>query len=288
MDEEVKHLEINLLKEAQDRGLFFKYRSMQRKHSISSDNPDLQIHLNPSANRGTKKRVNFRRERENSSSDSSSDKKKKGQKYDIHDYREMLIKAKRKPWRTPDYWALPENVRHAVDISHIKHGEHHTDFLMRLEQLNKKIFVWKKAFTGKKCFFEPGCIKIKKKKMYRKPKYFRWVRSKSVPVLTLDTAQFIKDQNYHYLKNNKLRFSCTEFEQEMVETYWLKSVIYEMPEWRQHITRILSSEFPKGHQTCLFEPTPKHKPYFEEELQRLDVLNTKKSSKKSQHGGRQK
>ena len=47
-------------------------------------------------------------------------------------------------YKDASYWKLPENVRHAIDLS--KNKSNHTDFSMKLSALNDKITVYKKLF----------------------------------------------------------------------------------------------------------------------------------------------
>lgn len=44
-------------------------------------------------------------------------------------------------WRSKQYWKLPENVRNAVDIAHMK--QKHSQFWYKLQNLNDKIFVFR-------------------------------------------------------------------------------------------------------------------------------------------------
>ena len=47
-------------------------------------------------------------------------------------------------YKNNSYWALPENVRHAIDLS--KKKSRHSDFYSKLTSLNDKIGVYKKIF----------------------------------------------------------------------------------------------------------------------------------------------
>jgi hypothetical protein len=47
-------------------------------------------------------------------------------------------------YKNSAYWALPENVRHAIDLS--KKKSKHSDFYNKLSELNDKIKVYKKVF----------------------------------------------------------------------------------------------------------------------------------------------
>jgi hypothetical protein len=50
-------------------------------------------------------------------------------------------------YKNSAYWALPENVRHAIDCARKK--SKHSDFYNRLRSLNDKIGVYKKVFYTK-------------------------------------------------------------------------------------------------------------------------------------------
>lgn len=56
-------------------------------------------------------------------------------------------------YRDAAYWQLPENVRHAIDISKRKKSKH-SDFFCRLRSLNDKIGVYKKTFYTRTPKFE--------------------------------------------------------------------------------------------------------------------------------------
>ena len=43
-------------------------------------------------------------------------------------------------YRNSKYWSLPENVRHAIDLT--KKKQKHSDFYTRLRSLNEKISVY--------------------------------------------------------------------------------------------------------------------------------------------------
>jgi hypothetical protein len=47
-------------------------------------------------------------------------------------------------YKNEAYWALPENVRNAIDIS--KKKSKHSDFYYKMASLNDKISVYKKIF----------------------------------------------------------------------------------------------------------------------------------------------
>ena len=47
-------------------------------------------------------------------------------------------------YRNKSYWALPENVRHAIDIS--KKKSKHSEFYNKMTALNEKISVYKMIF----------------------------------------------------------------------------------------------------------------------------------------------
>jgi hypothetical protein len=50
-------------------------------------------------------------------------------------------------YKNSSYWALPDNVRHAIDCARKK--SKHSDFYNRLRSLNDKIGVYKKVFYTK-------------------------------------------------------------------------------------------------------------------------------------------
>ena len=50
-------------------------------------------------------------------------------------------------WKNSQYWALPENVRAAIDVAKTK--KKHSDFYYKLRLLNEKIHVFTDVFYGK-------------------------------------------------------------------------------------------------------------------------------------------
>ena len=69
----------------------------------------------------------------------------------------------RNQYKTPAYWALPENVRHAIDVAREK--SKHSDFYNRLRSLNDKISVYKRIFYTKTPKFEEMFLKRKRKRL---------------------------------------------------------------------------------------------------------------------------
>mmetsp|Transcript_24000 Transcript_24000/g.36870 ORF Transcript_24000/g.36870 Transcript_24000/m.36870 type:complete len:101 (+) Transcript_24000:514-816(+) len=57
------------------------------------------------------------------------------------------VEQKRHPWRDDNYWRLPENVRHAVDVAKMK--SKHSEFWYKLQTLNDKIFIFRSIFYTK-------------------------------------------------------------------------------------------------------------------------------------------
>ena len=54
---------------------------------------------------------------------------------------------KHAPWKTKTYWALPENVRNAIDVA--KKKSMHSEFWYKLENLNDKLMIFKMLFYSK-------------------------------------------------------------------------------------------------------------------------------------------
>ncbi len=50
-------------------------------------------------------------------------------------------------WKNKTYWALPENVRNAIDVAKMK--KKHSDFYYRLKILNDKIHIFTSIFYNK-------------------------------------------------------------------------------------------------------------------------------------------
>ena len=50
-------------------------------------------------------------------------------------------------WKNEQYWALPENVRNAIDVAKMK--KKHSDFYYRLRLLNDKIHIYTSIFYSK-------------------------------------------------------------------------------------------------------------------------------------------
>ena len=61
------------------------------------------------------------------------------------------------------YWSLPENVRHAIDLT--KRKNQHSDFYTRLTSLNDKIGVYQKCFYTKTPKFEQTYIQRKRQRL---------------------------------------------------------------------------------------------------------------------------
>jgi len=51
------------------------------------------------------------------------------------------------PWKDADYYRLPENVRHAIDVAKMKSA--HSEFWYKLENLNEKLMIFKMLFYSK-------------------------------------------------------------------------------------------------------------------------------------------
>ena len=60
--------------------------------------------------------------------------------------------AQGEEYKNKSYWSLPENVRHAIDLS--KKKSKHSDFYSKLTSLNDKIGVYKKIFYNNAPKFE--------------------------------------------------------------------------------------------------------------------------------------
>ena len=61
------------------------------------------------------------------------------------------------------YWALPDNVRHAIDTA--KRKSKHSDFYIRLKGLNDKIGVYKKLFYDKQPRYEKMFLERKRRRL---------------------------------------------------------------------------------------------------------------------------
>jgi len=63
------------------------------------------------------------------------------------------------------YWSLPDNVRHAIDLS--KHKSKHTDFYNALSNLNEKISLYKIVFYSKKTKHEQAFIEKERRNLIK-------------------------------------------------------------------------------------------------------------------------
>lgn len=66
-------------------------------------------------------------------------------------------------YKNSAYWALPENVRHAIDCARKK--SKHSDFYNRLRSLNDKIGVYKKVFYTKTPNYEKAFMDRKRQRL---------------------------------------------------------------------------------------------------------------------------
>lgn len=66
-------------------------------------------------------------------------------------------------YKNSAYWALPENVRHAIDCARKK--SKHSDFYNRLRSLNDKIGVYKKVFYTKTPNYEKVFMERKRRRL---------------------------------------------------------------------------------------------------------------------------
>ena len=66
-------------------------------------------------------------------------------------------------YKNSAYWALPENVRHAIDCARKK--SKHSDFYNRLRSLNDKIGVYKKVFYTKTPKYEKVFMERKRQRL---------------------------------------------------------------------------------------------------------------------------
>ena len=64
-------------------------------------------------------------------------------------------------WRNKAYWALPENVRNAIDVAKMKRK--HSDFYYKLNILNDKLHVYTSMFYDKAPSYEHRWYEKKKK-----------------------------------------------------------------------------------------------------------------------------
>jgi hypothetical protein len=66
-------------------------------------------------------------------------------------------------YKNKAYWALPENVRHAIDLS--KKKSRHSDFYNRMAAVNEKIAVYKMIFYSAAPSYEKQFLENKRKRM---------------------------------------------------------------------------------------------------------------------------
>jgi len=75
--------------------------------------------------------------------------------------RSFGIKDIDEAYKNDAYWALPPNVRNAIDIA--KQKSTHSEFFYRLQNLNDKIFVYRGVFYGRIPSFQKSFL-LKKEK----------------------------------------------------------------------------------------------------------------------------
>lgn len=66
-------------------------------------------------------------------------------------------------YRDANYWALPENVRAAIDVAKMK--SKHSEFYYRLQTLNDKIFIFRNIYYDKMPSFQRVFLERKKKEL---------------------------------------------------------------------------------------------------------------------------
>ena len=71
-------------------------------------------------------------------------------------------------WKDEKYWALPANVRNAIDMAQMK--KKHSDFYYRLRVLTDKIHVFTSIFYNKMPTYQVKWIEKKKKDLEEKLK----------------------------------------------------------------------------------------------------------------------
>ena len=64
-------------------------------------------------------------------------------------------------WKNDQYWALPENVRNAIDVAKMK--KKHSDFYYKLRLLNDKIHIYTSIFYSKVPNYQKKWYEAKKK-----------------------------------------------------------------------------------------------------------------------------
>ena len=64
-------------------------------------------------------------------------------------------------WKNEQYWALPENVRAAIDVAKMK--KKHSDFYYKLRLLNDKINIYTSIFYSKVPNYQKKWYEVKKK-----------------------------------------------------------------------------------------------------------------------------
>jgi len=77
--------------------------------------------------------------------------------------KERLRLEKMYPWRDENYWRLPENVRHAIDVAKMK--SKHSEFWYKLQTLNDKIFIFRSIFYTKMPSYQRHYINKKQKQL---------------------------------------------------------------------------------------------------------------------------
>ena len=71
----------------------------------------------------------------------------KGELLSMSDASSDREQIKEGSWKNDQYWALPENVRKAIDMAKMK--KKHSDFYYRLRLLNDKIHIFTDIFYSK-------------------------------------------------------------------------------------------------------------------------------------------
>ena len=91
-----------------------------------------------------------------------SEEEEEPEEEDCYPSSEEDLEAKQS-YKTAGYWALPENVRHAIDVAREK--SRHSDFYNRLKSLNDKIHVYKRIFYTKTPKYEEMFYERKRKRL---------------------------------------------------------------------------------------------------------------------------
>ena len=66
-------------------------------------------------------------------------------------------------WKNDDYWKLPQNVRHAIDIAKTK--QPNSDFYYKLQNLNDKVLVYKHVFYSNMPAHQKQFLERKRKEL---------------------------------------------------------------------------------------------------------------------------